>query len=261
MREILRWLAVTNPGRRAIGAAILDNPSLAVEPLGAVATREALFNAVPAWPETLGGFEDLGFLFTSGQLNMGIALLTFEEAALLFRTTKSLPRGATIAEVGRFKGGSTLLLAAAMPGDAHLWSYDLHVKLRGEMVGEQLDAQLAGALARYDLLDRVHLVVGDSRTAEAPPERCHLVFLDGDHSYEGVRADYERWRAHVRPGGHILFHDAAGATAHEGVVQLLDEIERTDGRWIERHATAGSIAHFVRSGSPAPWDDAATAPA
>jgi predicted O-methyltransferase YrrM len=257
MREILRWVAATGPGRRAVEAAIRNDPSLAVEPLGAVATREALFHAVPEWPETLGGFEDLSFLFTSGQLNMGVALLTFDEAALLYRTARSLPGDATAVEVGRFKGGSTFLIAAAMPQDAVLWSYDLHVKLTGELSGERLDAQLAGALERYGLLDRVRLVVGDSRTADAPPEPCDLIFLDGDHTYEGVRADYERWRAHLRPGGHLLLHDAGGATPHPGVVRLVEEIARGAGEWLEQRRTAGSIAHFVRTGAPAPWDEAA----
>lgn len=34
-----------------------------------------------------------------------------------------------------------------------------------------------------------------------------LLFVDGDHSYDGVRADFESYATLVRPGGLIAFHD------------------------------------------------------
>lgn len=34
-----------------------------------------------------------------------------------------------------------------------------------------------------------------------------LLFIDGDHAYEGVRRDYELYSPLVRPGGVIAFHD------------------------------------------------------
>ena len=34
-----------------------------------------------------------------------------------------------------------------------------------------------------------------------------FLFIDGDHSYEGVKADYERYSPLVRKGGLIAFHD------------------------------------------------------
>jgi predicted acetyltransferase len=33
------------------------------------------------------------------------------------------------------------------------------------------------------------------------------LFIDGDHSYEGVAADFEAYRRYVRGGGLIAFHD------------------------------------------------------
>jgi len=33
------------------------------------------------------------------------------------------------------------------------------------------------------------------------------LFLDGDHSYEGVKADFENYGGKVRPGGVIAMHD------------------------------------------------------
>jgi predicted O-methyltransferase YrrM len=227
----------TGVGKNLVHAAVLADPA------------RARYANVERWPESLEGFEDLAFLFSSNQLSHGIVSLQLDEAALLYGLARRVPAGAAIAEIGRFKGGSTLLLASALPEGAELWSYDLHVALRADLSGPQLDSELGGALERYGLRDRVHLVVGDSRAAEPPPRAPALVFVDGDHSYEGARADYERWSELVAPGGHLLFHDAVDTGGYgnhyPGIVRLVGEIERDD-RTFERRPNAGSIAHFTR---------------
>ena len=44
-------------------------------------------------------------------------------------------------------------------------------------------------------------------------EKVDFLFIDGDHSYEGVKQDYEMYSPLVRKGGIIAFHDA-GITDH-----------------------------------------------
>ena len=34
-----------------------------------------------------------------------------------------------------------------------------------------------------------------------------VLHIDADHSYEGVKRDFDIWSMHVRPGGVVLFHD------------------------------------------------------
>jgi predicted O-methyltransferase YrrM len=199
------------------------------------------------WPATAASFEDLDFLFTSSQLNHGIASLRFDEAALLFRLARSLDQ-ATIVELGRFKGGGTFLLAVAMTPGSELWSYDLHVEVPAGATGEELDSELSAGLARYGL-DNVHLVVADTRTAAPPAGELDLLFIDADHRYEGARADFDRWGSLVRVGGHVLLHDGVDVggygTTYPGVRQLVEEIESA-GAAFRRVEGAGSIVHFVR---------------
>jgi len=206
------------------------------------------FRNVEAWPERLRGFEDLAFMFSSNQLNHGVASLQLDEAALLYRLARDAQSG-PFAEIGRFKGGSTLIFASALPEGAKLWSYDLHVALRPDMRGADLDAELRGALGRYGLERKVNLIVGDSRTVEPPPAPLELLFVDGDHSYESAKTDYERWGELVRPAGHLLFHDAVDTggygNIYPGVERLVAEVARDD-RWL-RLRGAGSIAHFVKA--------------
>lgn len=37
--------------------------------------------------------------------------------------------------------------------------------------------------------------------------RINMVFVDGDHSYEGCKGDIEAWLPHIVPGGIIAIHD------------------------------------------------------
>jgi predicted O-methyltransferase YrrM len=236
LKDAVRRLGRTGVGKNLVHASVLDDPA---------AMR---FGSVRDWPDSVHGFEDLAFLFSSNQLNHGIASLQLDEAALLYRLARDAESG-PFAEIGRFKGGSTIVFASALPEGAELWSYDFHVALRSDMPGEQLDRELRDALARYGLDGKVHLVVADSRVVDPPPEPLELLFVDGDHSYEGARADYERWRDFVRPDGHLLFHDAVDTgrygNVYPGVARRVAEIELND-RDFERVRGAGSIAHFVR---------------
>jgi cephalosporin hydroxylase len=75
----------------------------------------------------------------------------------------------------------------------------------------------------------VRVVTGDSHSPEIKQqiakilgnEKLDFLFIDGDHSYEGVKADWEMYREFVRSGGLIAFHDIN----HLGPAQLWPEID------------------------------------
>jgi predicted O-methyltransferase YrrM len=205
--------------------------------------RGSGFQQVSSWPERIEGFEDLAFLFSSSILAHGVASLRFDEAAYLYRLVREL-QGQTVVEIGRFRGGSTLLIAAALvQGVVH--SYDIETRQGRD--GAELDRELVAALERYGLSDRTRLHVGDSRTAEPPEKPIDLLFIDGDHREEGVRADYERWSPLLSRTGHLVFHDAVDAADlvppyERGPARVATQV----GEDFERRAGAGSLAHFAR---------------
>jgi predicted O-methyltransferase YrrM len=225
-KRALPRLARTAPGKHAVHAALAPDR-----------TAER-FGDVRRWPERLGGFEDLAFLFTSSQLDHGIASLRFDEAALLFGTVRVLRPGARVVELGRFKGGSTFVMAAALPEGGSILSIDLD---------PANDEELRGALARFGL-GGVELVVGNTRSVPLPEPGVDLLFVDADHAYEGAHADFERWSPLVASGGRLLFHDAVDTggwgTVYPGLQQLALVVERDDR--FEPRPGAGTIAHFVR---------------
>jgi predicted O-methyltransferase YrrM len=205
--------------------------------------RGSDFEHVRDWPDRLDGFEDLTFLFTSTILAHGVASLRLDEAAFLHRLVRDT-QPETVVEIGRYRGGSTVIIGAALDRGM-LHSYDIDIRQGRD--GVELDRQLTGVLERYGLADRVRLHVADSRSAEPPPGRLDILFVDGDHSEAGVRADFEHWAPLLAPGGHLLFHDAVDAPdfvspSVSGPARVADGV----GDDFERRPGAGSIAHFVR---------------
>ena len=236
LKRVIRTSARTSAGRTVLLSATVGDP------------RRLTFATARWWPEELRGFEDLVFLFSSNQLNHGIISQELDEAARLYQVARDVTDG-TVVEIGRFKGGSTFLLAAALRGRATLWSYDIHVAHDALFTGADLDEQLRDALRRYGLDENVHLVVGDSRTADAPRVPIRALFVDGDHTYEGVRADWDHWGGRLAPGGHVLFHDAVDyggiGTYVSGVGRLVGELGADTT--LVRQPDAGGIAHFVKT--------------
>jgi predicted O-methyltransferase YrrM len=57
-----------------------------------------------------------------------------------------------------------------------------------------------------------------------------LVFIDGDHSEEGVRADWDGWHGFVAPDGAVVFHDARlsqqGGRGLPGPTAVVDSLFR-----------------------------------
>ena len=136
-------------------------------------------------------------------------------------------RPRTVLEIGTDRGGTFFLFATVAEDDALLVSVDLplgpfgggYAKRRGKLY-----RAFAGRGQRIELLRQDS---HDGRTVEAV-ERIlggrlvDLLFIDGDHSYEGVAADFRLYSPFVRDGGSIVFHDIVpGPVEHVGGVPLF----------------------------------------
>lgn len=60
-----------------------------------------------------------------------------------------------------------------------------------------------------------------------PDNDIDFLFIDGDHSYNGVKADYENFAPLVRPGGLIVLHDVYGLPEVNQFWKELKQTERT----------------------------------
>lgn len=78
-----------------------------------------------------------------------------------------------------------------------------------------------------------------------------MLFIDGDHLYKSVLADWLLYKSFVRPGGLIVFHDAVSQIQGAGVFELLKELRAgtLDGKKYDIQEIVSSkdcgIAYYV----------------
>ena len=83
-------------------------------------------------------------------------------------------------------------------------------------------------------------------TWENTRPQVDVLFIDADHSYEGVKRDYEAWLPFVRRGSLIVFHDYSHP--HRGVIRFIDELqETTDDVLPIRSLDTGSLRVFRKA--------------
>lgn len=198
------------------------------------------------FPKEINGFEDLVFLFWPSLLNRGLIRMDLDEAAYLYKTIKAL-KNPTGVEIGRFKGGSTFLLAQAM-NEGRLISLDLHLKLMLKSEGKSYDQELKNALSKYGLEKKVQILVADSSNYPNSSLELDYIFIDGDHSYEGVKKDYLHWIQRLKKSSDIFIHDACSerdfSTEHREIAKFVQEL-RLDER-IKKISQVGSLVHFKK---------------
>lgn len=148
-------------------------------------------------------FEGLWGLFKPSQIQYEV-----------LRLVKNLRRekSKVIIEIGTAKGGTLFLLSQAISEDATIISIDLP---GGEYGGgyPKWRIPLYKAFARRK--QKIRLIRANSHSSITLEKVKFLLnnkyvdflFIDGDHSYYGVKKDFEMYGPLVRKGGIIAFHD------------------------------------------------------
>jgi len=117
-----------------------------------------------------------------------------------------------VLEIGTANGGTLFLLTRVSAPDAHVISVDLpggpfggdknewkHSIWKAFATGRQKMTLLRADSHKHETLERVrqHL---DGHALD-------FLMIDGDHTYDGVKMDFEMYSPLVRSGGLIAFHD------------------------------------------------------
>jgi predicted O-methyltransferase YrrM len=137
------------------------------------------------------------------------------------------PEGAL--EIGTARGGTLLFLCRLANPQATIISVDLP---SGDLPGyRRAQGWLSKRLARRE--QRVQLLQGDSHSSDMlgkvkaalQGQELSYLFIDGDHTYEGVKRDFEMYAGLVGKGGIIALHDIVEGRpeAAEGVPRFWRE--------------------------------------
>ena len=131
-----------------------------------------------------------------------------------------------VVETGSFCGASTTLMADVLQqlGCGRLYAIDLF-SLASEhhgFTGTDYSRRFDEAVHPY--ADYVAKVEGDSRSV--PWDRSiDFLFIDGDHTKDGVSADIAKYIPFVRTGGHVFLHDYTDNAATNSMVKsAVDEL-------------------------------------
>lgn len=129
------------------------------------------------------------------------------EMDMLYSITRGLPLNPLVINIGAGAGTSGLLFIETRE-DLTLHTVDINgvPSPFGGLYNEYMAMKDAGYEGQLNVRWFQHL--GDSkeigRTWETPAD---LIFIDGDHSYEGCIGDLLAWSPHVKRDGLLAIHD------------------------------------------------------
>ncbi|WP_137109165.1 class I SAM-dependent methyltransferase [Rhodobacter sp. SY28-1] len=137
-------------------------------------------------------------------------------------------RPSRVFEIGTYRGASSEMILQLLP-DAQVISIAFVNDQAGRQFNnDELSIAEVGALVSPGNRDRFTQLIGDSHKIDPKAfvrdhGRMDLVFIDGDHSREGVRQDTELARAILAPGGAIAWHDANPKKRYIGSRLFLEQ--------------------------------------
>lgn len=156
------------------------------------------------------------------------------EARFIGLLAACVPTGGAIVEIGSFKGKSTVMLAsvAAHYGLGPVIAIDPHtapaVTDAKIAPGSSTFEEFMNALRLAQVEDSVEIHRAYSReVAKGWNHPIRLLWIDGDHTLEGTREDFELFSPFLSNGAIVAMHDALHA--YEGPIRVfVERILRSD---------------------------------
>lgn len=132
-----------------------------------------------------------------------------------------------IVELGSFKGRSTVVMAKSTEG--MVWAIDdwkgpreTAIAVNGEYVHYNVDhSELFEEFqSNTSKFSNIEAIISDHARAEVPVQP-DMVFVDGDHRYEAVKRDIEKWMPRLKDGGLLCGHDRNWPGVEQAIKELL----------------------------------------
>jgi hypothetical protein len=134
-----------------------------------------------------------------------------------------------LVELGTFYGESYFTFCQAVEEKSVVctcyavdtWQGDAHGGFYGDDIYTDVEAYNR---ARYGSFSYLMRMTFDEALPYFSDGSIDILHIDGHHTYDSVRSDFESWIRKVRPGGILLLHDICIRTAGFGVWRFWEEL-------------------------------------
>jgi predicted O-methyltransferase YrrM len=142
----------------------------------------------------------------SGKIKSAPAILTPKEKMLLGRYSRKVKVGAV--EIGVLFGGSSSIITKFLPSGVKLTVIDPFIKDSRSNFKGNLDCARY-FVEKYGDIRKIIFVKNYSyRVVQKWKKPIDFLFIDGNHDYDAIKADFCSWSPFLIQGGVLLIHDS-----------------------------------------------------
>jgi hypothetical protein len=176
------------------------------------------------------------------------------EARLLFDLARQASNTGVIVEIGSWKGKSTICLAkGSQEGprvkvyaiDPHIGSEEHHAETGRVWTFDEFKANIKRAGVEDHVVPLVKMSTEAARDFNLP---VSLLFIDGAHDFDSVKADFDAWFPKLINGGVVAFHDTTGWEGPRRLVRTAlfrnPRVEAVGFRWSITYGRKTESASF-----------------
>lgn len=142
---------------------------------------------------------------------------TAQELTLLNKFALKIPNGGILVEIGSYLGASSLVMSRANKNNT---LYCIDTWNNDAMSEGKWDTMNSFLHNTRHCKNIVPLRMWSTEAISVIPKQFDMIFIDGDHSYDGVKKDIDLYFPRLKSGGIITMHDFGWA---EGVQQVIKE--------------------------------------
>jgi len=173
------------------------------------------------------------FLRWSIGLDAATTQTTDAERECMFRHAQSRKR---LAEIGVWEGVTARQLRESMDSDAIYFAIDPYPVGR---LGFSTQKIIAHSTLEKCRRGRVVWIedtgVNSARYPEVAKQPIDFLFIDGDHSYEGLKGDWHAWNPLIEIGGIVALHDSRSTSQRmiddAGSVKFTNDVILCDSKF------------------------------
>lgn len=165
--------------------------------------------------------------------------LTQSEASGLFEIASLLPKNSVVVEIGSWKGKSTWCIAQGLKkgiincidpfnASGEEGSKEIYEMTKGDKsLLEQFEANLANIPSSV----QIKTLNGYSNEFVGNVKNIDFLFIDGNHSIESCKFDFENFEKDIKPGGYLALHDYDASRPELGPTWVIDNLIKKNLRY------------------------------